>query len=160
MSSIGGLIGMAGWGFYNATKFAVEGLSEALYQELSPFGVKVMLVEPGAFRTDFLGRSGKQAGLRLPDYEDTVGKTREYFKTQAGKQAGDPQRAVEAIVEAISAPQPPKHLLLGKMALQRFRTHLQAWNEDLNQWQSVTDRTDFPEGGRETQVPAYAGSRG
>ncbi len=146
-SSIGGLIGSPGWGFYNATKFAVEGLSEALHGEMAPFGVKVMVVEPGPFRTDFLGRSGKEAALRLPDYEPTVGKTREYFKNQAGKQAGDPQKAVEAVVEAISAPEPPKHLLLGKMALQRFAKHMEQWGQELDKWQDLTNGADFPEAG-------------
>ena len=145
-SSIGGLIGSPGWGYYNATKFAVEGLSQALYGELAPLGVKVMVVEPGPFRTDFLGRSGKEAALRLPDYETTVGKTREYFKTQAGKQAGDPQRAVEAVVEAISSPEPPKHLLLGKLALMRFRDRLGQWGQELDTWQDVTNGADFPAG--------------
>ena len=146
LSSIGGLIGSPGWGYYNATKFAVEGLSEALYAEMAPMGVHVMLVEPGPFRTDFLGRSGQEAGRRISDYEDTVGKTREYFKTQAGKQAGDPQRAVEAMVEAIHSPEPPKHLLLGKLALTRFRKHIEDWSRELDKWQNVTDGADFPDG--------------
>lgn len=158
-SSIGGLIGSPGWGFYNATKFAVEGLSEALYAEMKPLGVKVMVVEPGPFRTDFLGRSGKEAGVRLPDYETTVGKTRDYFKTQGGKQPGDPQRAVEAVVEAISAPESPKHLLLGKLALQRFRTHLQEWSDELNKWQDVTDGADFPNTENSLTPPAYADAK-
>ena len=156
LSSIGGLIGSPGWGFYNATKFAVEGLSEALHAELAPMGVHVMVVEPGPFRTDFLGRSGKEAGRRIADYETTVGKTREYFKTQAGKQAGDPRRAVAAIVEAVNAPEPPKHLLLGKLALQRFRTHLEQWNGELNKWQDVTNGADFPDSEHSLSSPAYA----
>ncbi len=158
-SSIGGLIGAPGWGFYNATKFAVEGLTEALRGELAPFGIKVMAVEPGPFRTDFLGRSGKEAKLRITDYEDTVGKTRDYFKTQAGKQPGDPQRAIEAVVEAISAEKPPKHLLLGKIALGRFRTHLQEWNEELDQWADLTNGADFPDSENSLTTPAYAGSK-
>lgn len=145
LSSIGGLIGSPGWGFYNATKFAVEGLSEALHAELAPLGIKVMVVEPGPFRTDFLGRSGKEAGVRIPDYETTVGKTRDYFKTQAGKQPGDPQRAVEAMVEAMSSPEPPKHLLLGKIALQRYRDHIKQWSESLDKWQDITTGADFPD---------------
>lgn len=145
-SSIGGLIGSAGWGYYNATKFAVEGLSEALYAELAPMGVHVMVVEPGPFRTDFLGRSGKQAGRRIADYETTVGKTREYFKTQAGRQPGDPQRAVEAVVRAVNSPEPPRHLLLGKLALQRFRTRLQEWTTELDKWEDVTTGADYPDG--------------
>ena len=145
ISSVGGLIGSAGWGYYNASKFAVEGLSEALHAELAPMGVHVMVVEPGPFRTDFLGRSGKQAGQRISDYETTVGKTREYFHTQAGKQPGDPRRAAEAIVKAVNAPEPPKHLLLGKLALERFRNHLQQWNQELDKWQDVTTGADFPD---------------
>jgi NAD(P)-dependent dehydrogenase (short-subunit alcohol dehydrogenase family) len=143
-SSIGGLIGAAGWGYYNATKFAVEGLSEALAAELEPLGVHVMVVEPGPFRTDFLGRSGVEAKERISDYEPTAGKTREYFNNQAGKQPGDPQRAVEAVVAAVSAPNPPKHLLLGKIALTRFRKRLQDWNAELDKWQTTTEGADFP----------------
>ncbi len=159
MSSIGGLIGSAGWGYYNATKFAVEGLSEALHAELAPMGVHVMVVEPGAFRTNFLGRSGKEAYRRIADYETTVGKTREYFKTQAGHQPGDPQRAVEAIVEAVNSAEPPKHLLLGKLALQRFRTHLEQWNESLDQWKDVTTGADFPEGEHSLTASPYTGAK-
>lgn len=159
VSSIGGLIGSPGWGFYNATKFAVEGLSEALYGELKPMGVHVMLVEPGPFRTDFLGRSGKQAIRRISDYEATVGKTRDYFETQAGKQAGDPQRAVEAIVGALNSPEPPKHLLLGKIALTRFRKHLAEWPQELDKWQDVTNGADFPEGADAMTVSPYADTR-
>src|SRR5215469_1044633 len=144
-SSIGGLIGSPGWGYYNATKFAVEGISQALSAELAPLGVHVMVVEPGPFRTDFLGRSGSEAKERISDYEPTAGKTREYFETQSGKQPGDPQRAVEAVVAAVSDPKPPKHLLLGKSALKRFRKRLEEWNEELDHWQATTDGADFPE---------------
>ena len=156
LSSVGGLIGSPGWGYYNATKFAVEGLSEALHAELAPMGVHVMVVEPGPFRTDFLGRSGQEAGRRISDYEDTVGKTREYFKTQAGKQAGDPQRAVEAMVKAVNSPEPPKHLLLGKLALTRFRKHIEAWSEELDRWQDVTNGADFPDDQSSMTASPYA----
>lgn len=159
LSSIGGLIGSPGWGFYNASKFAVEGLSQALAGELAPMGIHVMVVEPGPFRTDFLGRSGKEAYRRIADYETTVGKTRDYFKTQAGKQAGDPQRAVEAIVEAINSPEPPKHLLLGKLALSRYRTYLEQSTAEANKWQTLTNGADFPESEQKQTAPAYAGSK-
>ena len=145
LSSIGGLIGSAGWGYYNATKFAIEGLSEALAAELAPLGIRVMVVEPGPFRTDFLGRSGVEAKQRIPDYEPSAGKAREYFATQSGKQAGDPQRAAAAIVAAVSSPEPPKHLLLGKIALQRYRTRLEQWTADLDRWQQTTVESDYPE---------------
>ena len=143
-SSIGGLIGAPGWGYYNATKFAVEGLSEALSAEMAPLGVHVMVVEPGPFRTEFLGRSGVEASERISDYEPTAGKTREYFQTQSGKQPGDPQRAVEAVVAAVSDPNPPAHLLLGKIALSRFRKRLDDWKAELDRWQATTEGADFP----------------
>lgn len=143
-SSIGGLIGAPGWGYYNATKFAVEGLSEALNAEMAPLGVHVMVVEPGPFRTEFLGRSGVEASERISDYEPTAGKTREYFQTQSGKQPGDPQRAVEAVVAAVSDPNPPTHLLLGKIALSRFRKRLDDWKAELDRWQATIEGADFP----------------
>jgi NAD(P)-dependent dehydrogenase (short-subunit alcohol dehydrogenase family) len=145
-SSVGGLIGSAGWGYYNASKFAVEGLSEALAAELQPLGVHVMVVEPGPFRTDFLGRSGQEAKQIILDYQPSAGKTREYFRSQAGKQPGDPQRAVEAVVAAVSDPNPPSHLLLGKIALQRFRKRLQEWQAELDRWQETTEGADYPAG--------------
>ena len=146
VSSIGGLIGTPGWGFYNATKFAVEGFSEALAGEMEPLGVHVTVVEPGPFRTDFLGRSGVLAETVITDYQTTAGKAREYFQTASGKQPGDPRRAVEAIVAAVSAAEPPRHLLLGKSALTRFRTRLEQWTRELDQWEEVTLGADYPEG--------------
>jgi NAD(P)-dependent dehydrogenase (short-subunit alcohol dehydrogenase family) len=146
LSSIGGLIGGVGWGFYNVTKFAVEGFSEALAAELKPLGVHVTVVEPGPFRTDFLGRSGKLAARELPEYKDTAGKAREYLKTQAGKQPGDPQKAIEAIIAVTESPNPPLHLILGKIALTRFRDKLEQWKKEMATWESVTLGSDFPEG--------------
>jgi NAD(P)-dependent dehydrogenase (short-subunit alcohol dehydrogenase family) len=146
ISSIAGLVGSPGWGYYNATKFAVEGISDALTVEMEPFGVHVTVIEPGPFRTDFLGRSGKEAALQIADYQPTAGKTREYFHTQAGKQAGDPQKAVEAIVAAVSAPNPPKRLLLGKFALNRFRGKIDAMQKEIAEWETTTIGADFPEG--------------
>ncbi len=146
LSSIGGLIGSPGWGYYNASKFAVEGFSEALAAELAPLGIHVTIVEPGPFRTDFLGRSGVEAKERIADYDATAGKTRQYFHDQAGKQPGDPLRAVHAIIQAIESPQPPLHLVLGALALQRMRGKLEQWKTELDTWQSTTVGADFPEG--------------
>jgi len=143
LSSIGGLVGLPGWAYYNATKFAVEGLGEALGAELDPLGVHVTIVEPGPFRTDFLGRSGIAAKLEIADYAETAGKTREYFHSQAGKQAGDPQKAVEAIVAAVNAPKPPRHLLLGKLALTRYQAKVAAFQADIDAWEPTTVGADF-----------------
>jgi NAD(P)-dependent dehydrogenase (short-subunit alcohol dehydrogenase family) len=146
LSSIGGLIGGAGWGYYNVTKFAVEGFSEALAPEMKPLGVHVTVVEPGPFRTDFLGRSGKLAAKELPEYKDTAGKARKYLETQSGKQPGDPQKAVEAIIAVADSPNPPLHLILGKIALTRFRDKLALWEKEIAAWEPVTVGADFPNG--------------
>lgn len=145
-SSVGGLIGSPGWGFYNATKFAVEGFSEALAHEMKPLGVKVTVIEPGPFRTDFLGRSGKLAQCELPEYVATAGKTREYMKTQDGKQPGDPQKAAEAVIAVADSAEPPLHLILGRIALSRFRDRLTQWQKEIADWEAVTMGADFPEG--------------
>jgi len=144
LSSIGGLIGLPGWSMYNATKFAVEGLSEALGAELEPLGIHVTIIEPGPFRTEFLGTSGVKSGNQIGDYAQTAGKTREYFESQNGKQPGDPQKAVEAIVAAVSAPKPPRHLLLGKLALDRYRGKIKAFDAEIAEWEPITLGADFP----------------
>lgn len=146
LSSMAGLAGSPGWGFYNATKFAVEGFSEALAAEMAPLGVKVTVIEPGPFRTDFLSRSGVEVAHRIPDYDATVGKTREYFHDQAGKQRGDPLKAVQAMIKVVESPNPPLHLILGAVALKRFRGKLDQWHKEIADWESVTLGADFPEG--------------
>ena len=156
LSSIGGLIAMPGWGYYNATKFAVEGLTEALAGECEPLGIHVTAIEPGAFRTDFLGRSGKEAETQIEDYSPTAGKAREYFQTQAGKQRGDPQRAVEAIIAVVNAAKPPRHLVLGKAALTRFRKRLEDWTGELDAWESTTMGADFPENEGEQRAMSHS----
>ncbi len=146
ISSIGGLVGSPGWGFYNTTKFAVEGFSDALAQELAPLGIHVTVIEPGPFRTDFLGRSGKEAEQRLPEYDATAGKAREYLNTQSGKQPGDPLRAVQAMIAVVESPNPPLHLILGNIALKRFRARLDQWQKEIAEWEPTTTGADFPEG--------------
>ena len=145
LSSIGGLIGGAGWGFYNTTKFAVEGFSEALAAEMKPLGISVTIVEPGPFRTDFLGRSGKLAAKEIVEYNDTAGKAREYLRSQSGKQPGDPQKAVEAMIAVADSPNPPVHLILGKIALTRFRGKMAQWQDEIAAWESMTLGSDFQE---------------
>jgi len=143
LSSIAGLIGGAGWGYYNASKFAVNGFSEALAAEMAPLGVRVIIVEPGPFRTDFLGRSNVEAKQRIADYEPTVGKTREYANSMAGKQPGDPVKAVEAILAAVESPEPPKHMVLGKIAFDRMSARVEQWKKDLEAGRQTSLGADF-----------------
>jgi NAD(P)-dependent dehydrogenase (short-subunit alcohol dehydrogenase family) len=145
ISSIGGLIGGQGVGMYNATKFAVEGLSEALAAELAPLGIRVSIIEPGPFRTDFLGRSGVIAKTRIKDYDNTAGNMRKYFSENDGKQKGDPLRAVQAMIQVVESPNPPLHLLLGGSALQRMRAKLDGWQKEISEWEQVTAGADFRE---------------
>jgi NAD(P)-dependent dehydrogenase (short-subunit alcohol dehydrogenase family) len=145
ISSMAGLVGFAGWGYYNATKFAVNGLSEALALEVEPLGIHVTVVEPGPFRTDFLGRSGAEAEARISDYDATAGKIREYRGGQSGKQKGDPVRAIAAIIAAVESPNPPKHLLLGERALTVFRARLGEWKTNLAENEATTVGADFPD---------------
>ncbi len=146
LSSIGGVVAGPGIGFYNATKFAVEGLSEALAAELAPLGIHVTIIEPGPFRTDFLGRSGVVAKTRISDYDNTAGNMRKYFAENDGKQKGDPLRAVQAMMEVVESPNPPLRLLLGASAVQRLRTKLGNWEKEITAWEKVTVGADFPDG--------------
>jgi len=143
LSSIAGLVGSPGWGYYNASKFAVNGFSEALAAELAPLGVHVFVVEPGPFRTDFLGRSNVEAAHRIADYDETAGKTRQYANEMVGKQPGDPVKAVQAIIAAVEAAEPPRHLVLGKMAFDRMTARVELWKKDLAAWQDTSLGADF-----------------
>jgi NADP-dependent 3-hydroxy acid dehydrogenase YdfG len=146
LSSIGGLLAGAGIGYYSSTKFAVESISEALAAELAPLGIHVTIIEPGPFRTDFLGRSGVLAEKRISDYDNTAGNMRKYFAENDGKQPGDPLRAVHAMMQVVESPNPPLRLLLGKSALQRLRAKLDTWQKEIAAWEQVTVGADFPEG--------------
>jgi NAD(P)-dependent dehydrogenase (short-subunit alcohol dehydrogenase family) len=143
LSSIGGLTGMPGWGIYNSTKFAVEGISEALAAELAPLGIGVTVVEPGPFRTDFLGGSLVKTENTLADYDSTAGKTRASALERNGKQQGDPSAAADAIVQAVTSSDPPLHLLLGKFAYDRFSQKLDAFRNEMEAWRDVGLGTDF-----------------
>ena len=146
LSSIGGLAASPGWGYYQSTKFAVEGLTEALAAEVAPLGIHVTAIEPGPFRTDFLGRSGVEAANRIADYDATAGNARRYMDDQDGKQPGDPLRAVRAMIAVVESPNPPLRLLLGASALKRLREKLDAWQKEIAAWESTTVGADFPEG--------------
>lgn len=147
-SSIGGLRSFTATGFYHATKFAVEGLSESLAQEVEPLGIKVLIVEPGPFRTDWAGRSTSRTPVQIPDYESTVGKRMEASLNSSGKQQGDPVRGCEAIIKAVQAENPPLRLLLGEPAYKMALEKVDMLKTDFEAWKEVTLGADFPESER------------
>jgi NAD(P)-dependent dehydrogenase (short-subunit alcohol dehydrogenase family) len=144
VSSIGGLTAFAATGYYHATKFAVEGLSESLALEVRPLGIDVMVVEPGPFRTNWAGASIKESALNIADYAATAGVRRAQTHARSGHQVGDPQRAARAIVDAALAPQPPLHLLLGNFAVDAACAKLDALRAEVDAWEAVSRGADFP----------------
>ena len=145
ISSIGGLVGNPGVGYYNATKFAVNGFSEALAKEVVPLGIKVVTVEPSGFRTDWAGRSANEAANTIADYAETAGANKDTIRGYSGNQPGDPVRAAEAIIQAVESENPPLNLLLGKAALRGARTKLETLKKDFDAWAEITEGADFPE---------------
>lgn len=145
ISSVGGLVGYPGSGYYAATKFALEGLSEALAAELEPLGLRVTVIEPGPFRTDWAGRSLQVGPETIADYAATAGARRATITGYSGRQAGDPERAAAAIVQVAGAAQPPLHLVLGRSGLERVRVKLGALMDELDRWEAVGLATDFPD---------------
>ncbi len=144
LSSIGGLRSFPALGYYNATKFAVEGLSEALWQEVEPLGIRVMLVEPSGFRTDWAGRSAEESGRQISDYEATAGIGRSRLRAISGKQAGDPARAAAAIIKAVESGHPPHRLLLGNEAFDGALAKLDELRKAFMAGESVARAADFP----------------
>ncbi|MDK1374834.1 MULTISPECIES: oxidoreductase [unclassified Sinorhizobium] len=144
ISSVGGLRSVPSLSFYAASKFAVEALSEGLSKETEPLGIKVLIVEPGPFRTDWAGRSAGEASVSINDYEDTAGAVWRRIRGYSGKQPGDPERAARAIVMAVNAAEPPLRLLLGREALAGARAKLDALRKVFDAWAEVTEGADFP----------------
>ncbi len=145
ISSLGGLVAFAATGYYHATKFAVEAISESLSYEVAPLGLKVTIVEPGAFRTNWAGRSMVESPIRIDDYDDTAGKRRQSTKASSGNQPGDPSRAAAAIIKAVEAKEPPLRLLLGATALDVAYRRLEALKANFDAWKDVTLSADFPD---------------
>ena len=143
IASVGGIVGFAGSGYYAATKFAVEGLSESLAQEVEPLGIRVLLVEPGPFRTNF-GLSLKQSPHVITDYEQTAGKHRREIAEHSGKQAGDPARAAEAVIKAIQSPAPPRHLVLGHAGFDNVESQLRSMLQEVDLWKTTSLGADYP----------------
>jgi NAD(P)-dependent dehydrogenase (short-subunit alcohol dehydrogenase family) len=142
-SSIGGRVGgTPGMGAYQTAKFAVEGFSEVLHNEVQPFGVKVTIVEPGAFRTDWGGSSMQLAEVH-PDYDSTVGQLNRFRVQTDGTQAGDPAKAAQAILQVVGLDDPPLRLLLGKDALAHADRASKSRAEEAAAWSHLTTSTDF-----------------
>jgi len=146
LSSIAGLAPVGGYSFYAAAKFAVEGLSTAVAHEVRDLGIKVTVVEPGAFRTDFLTDSSiRYTGESIDDYDESAGQVRTILENMNGNQPGDPQKAAQAILEAVNSDAPPMHLVLGQDAFNRVSSQTTAFNQELEKWKGLTLSTDFPQ---------------
>lgn len=145
ISSMGGQMSFPGYGAYSASKFALEGLSEALVGELRPFGIKVLIVEPGAFRTELVGPAMK----RMPEmeaYHETVGATRAFADQMHHTQQGDPLKAARAIDEALKAENTPLRLVLGADAVEAIKTHARYMLQEIAEWEKVSVDTKIDEG--------------
>lgn len=142
ITSMGGTITLPGISYYCASKFALEGISDTLSKELQPFNVFVTAVAPGSFRTDWAGRSMQRTPRSIDDYDATFDPVRKAREERSGRQPGDPQKAAVAMLQIISSPAPPAHLLLGSDALSLVRAKLAHAASEIDQWETLTRSTD------------------
>lgn len=141
-SSMAGIVGIPGGSIYSAAKFALEGLSEALAGELAPFGIRVTLVEPGGFRTNFAGGSLALAKQQIKDYAATpAGQARTHMSDYLGQEPGDPAKGAQAILHMLESPQPPLRLVLGADAVAAIRGKLKRVHADIDAWEDVAVNT-------------------
>jgi NAD(P)-dependent dehydrogenase (short-subunit alcohol dehydrogenase family) len=143
ITSMGGFITMPGISYYCGSKFALEGISETLAKEVMGFGIKVTAVAPGSFRTDWAGRSMVRSNRGIADYDALFDPIRQAREAKSGKQAGDPDKAAQALLTLIAAENPPVHLLLGNDALELVKTKLSALNREIDAWEALSRSTDF-----------------
>lgn len=146
VTSMGGLMAVPGMSAYCGSKFALEGVLEALGKEVAQFGIHVTAVEPGSFRTDWAGRSMTRAERTISDYDELFGPIRDNRRNASGHQLGNPEKAGEALVRIADADNPPAHLLLGSDALRLVRTARAAVDDDIREWEALSKTTDSPEG--------------
>jgi NAD(P)-dependent dehydrogenase (short-subunit alcohol dehydrogenase family) len=144
ITSVAGLVGFPGSGYYAASKHAVEGLSDALAAEVGPLGIQVTCVEPGPFRTDWAGRSLKQTESRIADYAPTGGARLKATAAGSGKQPGDPVRAAEAMIRITEMDHPPRHLVLGAFGVEAVTRKLKASLAEIEAWREAGLAADFP----------------
>ncbi len=149
ISSDTGFLASPGWGLYASTKFAVEAISEALHAELAPLGIRVTAVEPGTFRTEFLGSDSlKITAERIPDYAATAGKKLELAAEGNGRQPGDPKKLAQAIVQLANAKEPPLRLPLGPDTLAKIAEKHAFVEKEIAEWRELSESTDFDEAGK------------
>ncbi len=144
ITSVAGLVGFPGSGYYAASKHAVEGFADALSAEGAPIGIKVTCVEPGPFRTDWAGRSMTQTPNLIPEYADTAGIRLANTKVQSGKQPGNPVKAAEAMIEIAAMENPPRHLVLGAFGVENVTARLTRRLAEIEKWRDLGISTDFP----------------
>lgn len=143
ISSIGGLFGFIGWGVYGSTKFAVEGITEALAQELAPLGIHATVVAPGFFRTDFLDKSSLvKTQNEIQDYDATVGAMRRYAAEANKNQPGDPKKLAQAFITLAASENPPVHLPLGTDTYNQFYAKMDSYTKEMETWKDVVTSTD------------------
>ena len=142
VSSVGGFTSFPGTGIYSATKFAIEGYSEALAKEIAPLGIKLTLVEPGAFRTDFAGDLATSENP-IDDYEETAHKFVKMQEEMSGEQPKDPDKAAQAMIKVVESDNPPMRLVLGEDALKATRQKIETFQKELDEWEDVTLSTSF-----------------
>ena len=144
VASIGGLVSFPAVGYYNATKYAVDGLSESLAKEVAHLGIKVTIIAPSGFRTDWAGRSAKNSSIVIDDYAPSAHQNKNNIRGYSGNQPGDPERAAKAIIKAVESEHPPLRLLLGVAALKNARLKLEQLKTDFDNWEATTIGADFP----------------
>jgi NAD(P)-dependent dehydrogenase (short-subunit alcohol dehydrogenase family) len=153
LTSIGGLVSVGGFSAYCASKFALEGWSEALRDEVGPLGIKVTIIEPGAFRTEFAGSKNMRPQQRIDAYRPVIEPIEAYLYGGDGKQPGDPSKAAEAMIRIVEHPDPPLRLILGEDALDLAQKKLVAVQQDIAEWKDVGQSTNF-EGAETEAIPA------
>ncbi|MEA5429709.1 oxidoreductase [Arcicella lustrica] len=143
VASIGGLTSFPALGYYHATKYAVDGFSESLSKEIAHLGIKVTIIAPGAFRTDWAGRSANETPGKISDYTETAEATKVWLRNKDGNQPGNPLKAAEAVIKVVESPNPPLRLLLGHDAMEAARAKVVLLNKDFDEWESTSLNVNF-----------------
>lgn len=146
VTSMGGLMAVAGMSAYCASKFAVEGLLGSIAKEMEPFGIHVTAIAPGSFRTDWAGRSMTRTERSIPDYDDLFNPIRDARMKASGSQLGDPTKGARAVLSILGEDNPPAHLVLGSDALRLIGAARAAVDDDIRSWETLSRTTDFPDG--------------